>query len=193
MQSAQNPRKFEFHKIRNHMYLYRIQCNSSSNRSPYRIRCNSSSNRFPYRVQCNRSVQPLQSNTTITNLNLADNGIGSEGAIAMADMLKDNCYITKLVNRNPQLILTTANPHIYTRTQDISDNAIGSPGAYAMAEMLKYNTTITECYLRGSHLDDKTAEIIADIIRVGLQLLLHTCVDLVACNITDYKLPSVKN
>ena len=35
--------------------LYRIQCNSSSNRSPYRIQCNSSSNRSPYRIQCNSS------------------------------------------------------------------------------------------------------------------------------------------
>ena len=34
---------------------YRIQCNSSSNRSPYRIQCNSSSNRSPYRLQCNSS------------------------------------------------------------------------------------------------------------------------------------------
>ena len=36
-----------------------------------------------------------------------------------------------------------------------------------MADMLKYNTTITECYLRGSHFDDKAADIIADIIRVS--------------------------
>ena len=89
-------------------WIVKIQCNSSSNRSPYRIQCNNSS-----------SIQPLQSNTTITNLNLADNGIGSEGAIAMADMLKDNCYITKLVNPNPQLILVTANPYIHTHTGHI--------------------------------------------------------------------------
>ena len=35
--------------------LYRIQCNSSSNRSPYSIQCNSSSNRSQYRIQCNSS------------------------------------------------------------------------------------------------------------------------------------------
>ena len=56
---------------------------------------------------------------------------------------------------------------MFIHTQDISDNIIGGPGAYAMEDMLKYNTTITECYLRGSHFDDKAADIIADIIRVS--------------------------
>ena len=57
-----------------------------------------------YSVVLLNRVFLLQSNTTITNLNLADNGIGPEGAIAIADMLKDNCYITKLVNPIPQSI-----------------------------------------------------------------------------------------
>ena len=35
--------------------IYRIQCNSSSNRSPYRIQCSSSCNRSPYRIQYNSS------------------------------------------------------------------------------------------------------------------------------------------
>ena len=47
---------------------YRIQCNSSSNRSPYRIQCNSSSNRSPYRIQCNsnsnRSPYRIQCNSS---------------------------------------------------------------------------------------------------------------------------------
>ena len=48
--------------------MYKIQCNSSSNRSPYRIQCNSSSNRSPYRIQCtsssNRSPYRIQCNSS---------------------------------------------------------------------------------------------------------------------------------
>ena len=37
-------------KTGKHNTPYRIQCNSSSNRSLYRIQCNSGSNKSPYRI-----------------------------------------------------------------------------------------------------------------------------------------------
>ncbi len=40
----------------------------------------------------------LQSNTNVTYLDLSDNGLGTEGAIAIATMMKENCYITQLVS-----------------------------------------------------------------------------------------------
>ena len=39
-----------------------------------------------------------QINTTLVSLNLEDNGIGDEGAVHIADMLSENCYITHLAS-----------------------------------------------------------------------------------------------
>ena len=51
---------------------YRIQYNSSPNRSPYRIQCNNNSNRSPYRIQCtnnsNRSPYRIQCIVALTTL-----------------------------------------------------------------------------------------------------------------------------
>lgn len=69
-----------------------------------------------------------QLNTVVTDLNLSDNALGTEGTIAVADMLKENCYITHL---------------------DLSDNNLSSAGAFALAEMLTTNGTITHCNFSG--------------------------------------------
>lgn len=39
----------------------------------------------------------MQSNTSVTQLDLSDCGLGTEGGVAIASMLKENCYITHLV------------------------------------------------------------------------------------------------
>ena len=39
----------------------------------------------------------LQTSTVTVKINLRENYIGSEGARAVAEMLKENCYITDLV------------------------------------------------------------------------------------------------
>ena len=52
----------------------------------------------------------------------------TDGGVVIADMLKENCYITHL---------------------DLSENSIGAPGAFAIAEMLSSNNTITHLFLRG--------------------------------------------
>jgi hypothetical protein len=38
-----------------------------------------------------------QSNTNVLQLNLSDNGLESDGGLAVASMLKENCYISQLV------------------------------------------------------------------------------------------------
>ena len=40
----------------------------------------------------------MQSNTTVTDLDLEDNSLDVKGTIFMCDMLKENCYITDLVS-----------------------------------------------------------------------------------------------
>ena len=39
----------------------------------------------------------LKANTSVIKLNLADNWIGAEGAGYVAEMLRENCYISDLV------------------------------------------------------------------------------------------------
>jgi hypothetical protein len=39
----------------------------------------------------------LVSNTNVLQLNLSDNGLESDGGLAVASMLKENCYISQLV------------------------------------------------------------------------------------------------
>ena len=74
---------------------------------------------------------PIQTNTTVTHLDLSDNGLGTEGTVAVADMLKENCFIS----------------HI-----NLSDNAMGPPGAFVVSDMLLSNSSITHCYLRGKYI-----------------------------------------
>ena len=40
----------------------------------------------------------FQSNTKVLTLNLQDNWLGTEGGLAVCEMLKDNCFITDLVS-----------------------------------------------------------------------------------------------
>ena len=39
-----------------------------------------------------------QSNTSVVNLNLQDNWLGTDGGSHICEMLKENCYITHLVS-----------------------------------------------------------------------------------------------
>ena len=39
----------------------------------------------------------MKANTSVIKLNLADNWIGAEGAGYVAEMLRENCYISDLV------------------------------------------------------------------------------------------------
>ena len=43
-------------------------------------------------------ISLMQSNTCVTHLDLSDCGLGTEGAVAITTMFKENCYITHLVH-----------------------------------------------------------------------------------------------
>ena len=64
----------------------------------------------------------LQSNTTVTKLDLSDNAIGAAGAVGLAEVLKSNTTLTVL---------------------NLSYSGIGGAGAAGLAEALKSNTTLT--------------------------------------------------
>jgi Ran GTPase-activating protein (RanGAP) involved in mRNA processing and transport len=67
-------------------------------------------------------VEILKGNTTFTEVNLDKNGIGDDGAAALADALKENTSITEL---------------------NVGNNHIGDAGVTALAEALKMNRTLT--------------------------------------------------
>ncbi|XP_017306797.1 leucine-rich repeat-containing protein 74B isoform X2 [Ictalurus punctatus] len=73
-------------------------------------------------------------------LNLRDNGMEGEGGAAIADMLKENLYITEI---------------------DLSENRLGECGIKALASMLLENTSLISLNLSGNHLDERAAKHLA--------------------------------
>lgn len=67
-------------------------------------------------------AEMLKENTTVTDLDLSNNEIGDNGAIAIAEMLKDNITITDV---------------------NFSSNPIERLGGLAIADMIKISTSIT--------------------------------------------------
>ena len=82
-------------------------------------------------------AEALKTNATLTVLNLRDNNIGPEGAIALADALKINTTLTYL---------------------SLWNNTIGPERAIALAEALKTNSTLTYLNLSWNNInsDSKT-------------------------------------
>ena len=68
-------------------------------------------------------AEMLKHNITLRELNMSDNLIGDEGAVAMAEMLQHNTTLRKL---------------------NMSGNTIGEWGTQVMTVMLKNHATLTE-------------------------------------------------
>ena len=82
----------------------------------------------------------LEANTTLTNLDLADNSIGPAGAESLATALKTNTTLTNLY---------------------LSANNIGPAGAESLAKALKTTTTLTNLYLSSNNIGPDGAESLA--------------------------------
>ncbi|XP_072288554.1 uncharacterized protein lrrc74b isoform X2 [Eucyclogobius newberryi] len=111
---------------------------------------------------------PLVTNTSILRLNLQDNWMEGLGGADIAQMLKENCYITvypAMASRTllpsffHQLWSPTASCSIWTsaatplgtqqgniflRSVDLSFNGFGKEGAVALGQMLKENNVLEE-------------------------------------------------
>jgi len=85
-------------------------------------------------------AEALKSNRTITNVNLGWNSIGIKGAIALAEALKVNKTIKEI---------------------NLWHNSIGDEGALALAEALKANNTIEKINLGANSIGDEGATAIA--------------------------------
>ena len=110
-------------------------------------------------IQSSDSVhlaKALEENTStqLHTLQLWDNPIGSEGAVAFADMLATNKSLAKLnmsecsIQEQGAVCLAEALEKNFTvKRFDISLNPIGSKGAVAFASMLKKNQRLKVLYL----------------------------------------------
>ncbi|XP_043385510.1 leucine-rich repeat-containing protein 74B isoform X7 [Chelonia mydas] len=108
----------------------------------------------------------LMTNTSIVKLNLSDNWLDGEGAAAVAEMLKENCYISGEVlgmaiaentglkelnmswnyfrNQGAAALARGFEANMFLRVLDLSYNGFSNNGAAALGEALKVNNVLEE-------------------------------------------------
>lgn len=87
---------------------------------------------------------PLVTNTKLLEVDLTDNWMGDVGGIAIANMLKENCYISTL---------------------NLSENHLGLNAIEALCKTLQeYNTTVQHLNLSKNNLDEKSAVPISNLL-----------------------------
>ena len=110
----------------------------------------------------------LETNTTLTNLNLSDNDLGPAGAESLATALKTNTTLTNLdlsVNNlgpaGAESLATALKTNTILTNLDLSGNNVGPAGAESLATALKTNTSLTNLNLRRNNLGPAGAECLA--------------------------------
>ncbi|EDO31478.1 predicted protein, partial [Nematostella vectensis] len=98
----------------------------------------------------------LVSNTSVVKLNLSDNWMGPEGASYVAEMLRENCYITDLLCE--------------VLSDDMSENKLGDHGSESIADVLLHNPNIHRLTANGNGFDEKAAKILAEAIKLNNRL-----------------------
>ncbi|XP_077691211.1 leucine-rich repeat-containing protein 74B isoform X5 [Eretmochelys imbricata] len=108
----------------------------------------------------------LMTNTSIVKLNLSDNWLDGEGAAAVAEMLKENCYISGEVlgmaiaenaglkelniswnyfrSQGAAALARGFEANMFLRVLDLSYNGFSNNGAAALGEALKVNNVLEE-------------------------------------------------
>uniref|UniRef100_A0A8C8A3W1 Leucine rich repeat containing 74B n=1 Tax=Otus sunia TaxID=257818 RepID=A0A8C8A3W1_9STRI len=108
----------------------------------------------------------LMVNTSILTLDLSDNWLQGEGAAAIAEMLKENCYISGEIlgtaiaeniglkelkinwnhfhSQGAAALAKGLAANIFLKVLDVSYNGFGNSGAAALGEALKANTVLEE-------------------------------------------------
>eukprot|EP00058_Branchiostoma_floridae_P028091 XP_002613582.1 hypothetical protein BRAFLDRAFT_119795 [Branchiostoma floridae] len=117
---------------------------------------------------------PMHTNTYITQLSLEDNWLCEEGGKHIADMLKENCYISELV----QLVMSSSSSSLYVlnlirlraASTNLAHNKLGSVGAQAICEMLQENTTLKAINLAGNDFRDKDGQFFVDALQNNFEL-----------------------
>ena len=110
----------------------------------------------------------LETNTTLTNLNLSGNNLGPSGAESLATALKINTSLSNLIfsgnNLGPagaESLATALKTNTILTNLDFSGNNVGPAGAESLATALKTNTSLTNLNLRRNNLGPAGAECLA--------------------------------
>ena len=110
----------------------------------------------------------LETNTTLTNLNLSGNNVGPSGAESLATALKTNTSLSNLNfsgnNLGPagaESLATALKTNTTLTNLNMSVNNLGPGGAESLATVLKTNTTLTNLDLSGNNLGPADAESLA--------------------------------
>jgi hypothetical protein len=81
----------------------------------------------------------LRVNSTLQDIDLTDNSIGDEGALAIAEMLRVNSTLQEM---------------------NLQDNGIGDDGAIAIAAALEFNYSQQDIYLDGNEIASENCQLI---------------------------------
>ncbi|KAG0059741.1 hypothetical protein BGZ89_000158 [Linnemannia elongata] len=98
-----------------------------------------------------RLIETLKTKSTLTTLDLSENEIGDNGAVALAEALKTNSTLTALY---------------------LGSNSIGDNGAVALSEALKTNSTLTTLNLFNNSIGDNGAEVLFEALETNLTVTI---------------------
>ena len=122
-------------------------------------------------------AEAMKVNTTLTQMNLENNHIGSAGAASLADAMKVNKTLTQLnvwnnnIGDSGAASLAEAMKVNTVLTQILLEsNKIGHAGAGSLAEAIKVNTALTEMNLRYNNIGDDGAASLAEAMKVNTTL-----------------------
>ena len=116
-------------------------------------------------------------NSTLTKLNLSSNLIGSEGAISLANALKQNTTLKTLLLRNNQIgpegtiaLANTLKQNKSLIKLQLNSNNIGMEGAHALSSALRNNTTLTTLELYNNGIKSEGATTLANALKQNTTL-----------------------
>ena len=119
----------------------------------------------------------LEANTTLTNLNLSLNNIGSAGDESLATALKTNTNLTKLNLRSNNIgpaggesLATELKTNTTLKNLNLSFNSIGPAGAESLTAALRANTTLTNLNLSDNDIGPAGAESLATVLKTNTTL-----------------------
>ena len=119
----------------------------------------------------------LETNTTLTNLDLSGNYLGPAGAESLATALKTNTTLTNLDlsgnNLGPagaESLATALKTNTILTNLDFSGNNVGPAGAESLATTLKTNTTLTNLNMSVNNLGPGGAESLATVLKTNTTL-----------------------
>ncbi|KAF9177180.1 hypothetical protein BGZ51_009033, partial [Haplosporangium sp. Z 767] len=123
-------------------------------------------------------AETLKTNTTLTTLDLGNNSIKDNGALALSDALKTNSTLITLNLGNNSIgdkgavaLSDALKTNSTLITLNLRFNSIGVNGAVALSDVLKTNSTLTTLNLEKNSIGDNGAVALSDALKVNSTLI----------------------